>query len=49
MAVLEGFRHRITRWIVGITAHRGDGGEWECALVDVVLKVTGLWPKREYM
>ena len=29
MTVLEGFHHNNTRRIVGMTARRGDGGEWE--------------------
>ena len=32
MKVLEGFHHIISRRIVGITARRGAGGEWECAM-----------------
>ena len=47
MTVLEGFHHKITRRIVGRTAWRGDGGEWEWYLVDAALEVTGLWMIRE--
>ena len=49
MTVLEGFHHIIARWIAGMTAWRGDVGEWEWALVDEVLEVTGIWPMREYV
>ena len=49
MTVLEGFHQMIARQIAGMTAWRGDGREWEWALVDVAVEVTGLWPIRDYV
>ena len=49
MTVIEGFRHRIDIQIAGITARKGDGMEWEWALVDAALETTGFWPMREYV
>ena len=40
--VLEGFHNSISRRIVGMLEWRRDSGEWEWALVDVALEVTGL-------
>ena len=40
MKMLEGFHLRIDRQIVGMTARKGNGGEWEWDSVDVVLEVT---------
>ena len=47
MTALEGFDHRIARWIVGVTANKGDGGEWEWASVDVALETMDIWLIRE--
>ena len=33
ITVLEGFNYRIARHIAGMTAKKGDGGEWEWASV----------------
>ena len=49
MTVLEGFQHRISRRIVGMTVRRGDGGEWEWVSVDTALEVTWIFPTREYV
>ena len=49
MEVLEIFHHSITRQIVGMTARRRNNRECEWALVGASLKVTGLWPMREYV
>ena len=46
--VLDGFHHIIDRKIVGITARKDDGREWEWASVGVALETAGLWPIREY-
>ena len=49
MTVQKVLHHRIARYIEGIRAHRGGGGEWEWALVGAAPEVTGLWPIREYI
>ena len=49
MTVLESFHHNILIWIAEMTLRRGDRGEWEWALVDMALEVTGIWPIRECM
>ena len=41
MVVIEVFHHRTTRQIEVMTAMKGNGGEWEWALVDVLFEVTG--------
>ena len=41
MVVIEVFHHRTTRRIEGMTARKGNGGEWEWDLVDVLFEVTG--------
>ena len=46
--VLDGFHHIIDRKIVGITARKDDGREWEWSSVGVALETAGLWPIREY-
>ena len=48
MKVLEIFHHRIARRSAGMTASKGDGGEWEWALVESTLEVTGILSKRKY-
>ena len=40
MRVIEGFHHSIAIRIKGMTARKGNGGEWEWDSVDVVLEVT---------
>ena len=42
MMILEGFYHRITRRVAGMTAHRGDGREWGWVLVEAVMGETNL-------
>ena len=49
ITVLEGFHHRIEIWIIGTPVWKGDGGEWEWALVDVALGVTWFWTIRNYL
>ena len=49
MTVLEGFHHMIARWITGMSARKGNVGEWEWALVDAALDTTGIWPLRGYV
>ena len=46
MTVVEVFHYSIVRRIAGMTARRNDSREWECALVDVEMEVTGLCPIR---
>ena len=48
MTVLEIFHHRIARRSAGMTASKGDGGEWEWALVESTLEVTCILSKRKY-
>ena len=40
MVVIEVFHHRTTRQIEVMTARKGNGGEWEWALVYVLFEVT---------
>ena len=47
MTVLEGFHHRVDQRLLGLTARRGDGGEWECTPVATALEVIGLRTMRE--
>ena len=49
MTVLEVFHHRTAGQIVRIIEQRGDGREYEWALVDAALEVTGIWPMRDYV
>ena len=49
MKLLEGFHHMISRRILGMTAQRGAGGEWEWVPVEAALEEAGLWPTRESM
>ena len=49
MTVIEGFNHRIARLVVGMTERKGEGGEWEWALVDAALETTETWTIREYV
>ena len=44
--VLEGFHKKIVRLISGMTESKGDNREWEWALVDAALEVTGIRPIR---
>ena len=48
MMVIEVFNPRMARRIAGMTARKGDGGEWEYNSVDTVLETMGIWPIREY-
>ena len=48
MTVIEGFHHRIARRIVGMTARKSNGGEWEWASVGAALETTGICPIRDY-
>ena len=47
VTVLEGFYHRISGRVVGMTASKGESGEWEWASVNVSLDTTGIFPKHE--
>ena len=49
MKLLEGFHHMISRRILGMTARRGAGGEWEWVPVEAALEAAELWPTRESM
>ena len=49
MAVLEVFHNRIAGPISGTTARKSNDREWEWALVDAALEVTGIWPIMEYV
>ena len=49
MTVLEGFYHKITRQIAGMTVRKGHKGKWECASVEAALETTGILSIREYM
>ena len=49
MMVIEGLQHRIARWIAGMTARKGNSGEWEWALVGAALETTWIWTIREYV
>ena len=49
MMVLDIFHHGTAIRISGMTACRGDGGEWEWVSVDVAMEVTGIWTIKEYM
>ena len=44
MKVLEGFHHRAARRIIGMTATRGTGEEWEYLPVAATLEAAGLHP-----
>ena len=47
--VLEGFRHRTNRRIMGITATHGAGWEWQYPPVVAALEAVGLQPIRKYI
>ena len=47
--VLTGFYHRATRWITGMMAKRGAGGEWEYPLVVETIESTGIHPVGVYI
>ena len=49
MVVIEVFHHRNTRRIEIMTERKGNGGEWEWDLVDVLFEVTGSLTIREYV
>ena len=49
MKVLEGFHHRVDRWIVEMMARRGDVGEWEWDLVEAALEAAWIWTMRDYV
>ena len=49
MKILEGFHHSIARRILGVTVGKGEGGEWEWALVDATVEEIGIWTIREYV
>ena len=49
MMVQEGFHHRISGRIAGMTAKRSNGGEWKWSSVETALEVTGIWPIRGYL
>ena len=49
VVVIEVFHHRTTRRIEGMTERKGNGGEWEWDLVDVLFEVTGSLTIREYV
>ena len=48
LKTLEGFHHRATRWITGMTATRGAGEEWEYPPLVVAVEDYGLHPIGEY-
>ena len=47
--MIEGFCHRVARWIAEMTASKGGGGELGWALMDAALDVTVIWSIREYV
>ena len=49
LKVLEGFHHRAARWIMGMTAKRGAGGEWEYPLVVESMDTVGIHPISVYI
>ena len=49
VTVIEGFHNRIARRIAGMTASKGNRGEYEWASVDASLESTSLCPIREYV
>ena len=49
MVVIDVFHHRTTRRIEIMTERKGNGGEWEWDLVDVLFEVTGSLTIREYV
>ena len=49
ITVLEGFNYRIARHIAGMTAKKGDGGEWEWDSAEAALETTGIWKIKEYV
>ena len=46
---IEGFHHRASHRISGMTACRLEDGEWEYPLVDDVIGSMGLWRIRNYI
>ena len=48
LKVLEGFHHRAARRIMGMTAKRGAGGEWEYPMVVEAMETAGLYSIRVY-
>ena len=44
LKVLEGFHNRTARWITGMMASRGAGGEWEYPPVVEAMQAAGLHP-----
>ena len=42
LKVLEVFHHRLSKRILGMTAHRTTGGEWEWTPVAEALKAAGI-------
>ena len=49
MTVLEMVHHRIAKCITGMTARKGDGGEWKWASVHAVLETMGLWQIMDHL
>ena len=43
MTVLEGLHHKVTRRIAGMTAIKGDDGEWWWSSVYITLEVIEIW------
>ena len=49
LKVLEGFHQWLARRIMGMTANRGAGREWECAPEVAGMEAAGLHPIGEYI
>ena len=47
--VIDVFHHRIYIHFEGMTARKGDGGEWEWDLAEAALWTKGLFTIREYV
>ena len=49
LKVIEGFHHRVARWIAVKTAWSNVDREWECPPVEYALEISGLWPIKDYI
>ena len=49
LKVLEGLHNREVRWITGMTATHGEGGDWEYPPVVTAMECAGIHPIREYI
>ena len=49
LKVLTVFHHQAARQIMGMTAKRGAGGEWEYPVVDEAMDAVGIHPIRVYI